>query len=133
MPVVVVSGGESKVRCCEEQYCVGTWDAHESGKLDVYCQSCGFPGSPALAGQFFTTEPPGELLVPYYLWFFFFKITSVKEASWKDQILPAVILPIPTHSHTCHQIQQIRFLAQLSPLACTASSLARALATSLLD
>ena len=71
MPVVVVSGGESKVRCCEEQYCVGTWDAHESGKLDMYCQSCGFPGSPALAGQFFTTEPPGELLVPYYLWFFF--------------------------------------------------------------
>ena len=23
-PVVVVSGGESKVRCCKEQYCIGT-------------------------------------------------------------------------------------------------------------
>ena len=25
-PVVDVSGGESKVRCCKEQHCIGTWD-----------------------------------------------------------------------------------------------------------
>ena len=24
-PVVDVTGGGSKVRCCEEQYCIGTW------------------------------------------------------------------------------------------------------------
>ena len=24
-PVVDISGGESKVRCCNEQYCIGTW------------------------------------------------------------------------------------------------------------
>ena len=25
-PVVDVPGGESKVRCCAQQYCLGTWD-----------------------------------------------------------------------------------------------------------
>ena len=25
-PVVDVSGGESKVQCCKEQYCIGTWN-----------------------------------------------------------------------------------------------------------
>ena len=25
-PVVDVSGGESKVQCCKEQYCTGTWN-----------------------------------------------------------------------------------------------------------
>ena len=25
-PVVDVSGGESKIRCCTEQYCIGTWN-----------------------------------------------------------------------------------------------------------
>ena len=25
-PVVDTSGGESKVRCCKEQYCIGTWN-----------------------------------------------------------------------------------------------------------
>ena len=25
-PVVDMSGGESKVRCCKEQYCIGTWN-----------------------------------------------------------------------------------------------------------
>ena len=31
-PVVDVSGGESKVRCCKQQYCLGTWNrtVHES-------------------------------------------------------------------------------------------------------
>ena len=39
-PVVVVSGGESKVRCCKEQYCVGTWNVRSmnQGKLDVIKQ-----------------------------------------------------------------------------------------------
>jgi len=32
-----VSGGESKVRCCKEQCCVGTWNVRSmnQGKLDV--------------------------------------------------------------------------------------------------
>ena len=34
---MVVSGGESKVRCCKEQYCIGTWNVRSmnQGKLDV--------------------------------------------------------------------------------------------------
>ena len=35
-----VSGGESKVQCCKEQYCIGTWNvrAVNQGKLDVINQ-----------------------------------------------------------------------------------------------
>ena len=33
--VVDVSGGESKVQCCKEQYCIGTWNvkSRNQGKL----------------------------------------------------------------------------------------------------
>ena len=36
-PVVDVSGGESKVWCCKDQYCIGTWNARSmnQGKLEV--------------------------------------------------------------------------------------------------
>ena len=32
-----VSGGESKVQCCKEQYCIGTWNIRSmsQGKLDM--------------------------------------------------------------------------------------------------
>ena len=35
-----VSGGESKVQCCKEQYCIGTWKVRsmKQGKLDVVKQ-----------------------------------------------------------------------------------------------
>ena len=35
--VVNVSGGESKIRCCKEQYCVGFWSVRpmNQGKLDM--------------------------------------------------------------------------------------------------
>ena len=35
-----VSGGESKVQCCKEQYCTGTWniESMNQGKLDVVKQ-----------------------------------------------------------------------------------------------
>ena len=35
--VVNVSGGESKIWCCKEQYCIGTWNVRciNQGKLDV--------------------------------------------------------------------------------------------------
>ena len=35
-----VSGGESKVQCCKEHYCIGTWDVRSmnQGKLDVVKQ-----------------------------------------------------------------------------------------------
>ena len=35
-----VSGGEHKVQCCKEQYCIGTWNVRSmnQGKLDVVKQ-----------------------------------------------------------------------------------------------
>ena len=38
--VVGVSGGESKVQCCKEQYCIGNWNVRSTnqGKLDVVKQ-----------------------------------------------------------------------------------------------
>ena len=32
-----MSGGESKVQCCKEQYCIGTWNVRSmnQGKLEV--------------------------------------------------------------------------------------------------
>ena len=37
---VDVSGGESKVRCCKEQYCIGIWNVRSmnQGKLEVVKQ-----------------------------------------------------------------------------------------------
>src|SRR5574337_1076550 len=39
-PVVDVTGNESKVLCCKEQYCIGTWNvrALNQGKLEVVKQ-----------------------------------------------------------------------------------------------
>ena len=39
-PVVHVTGDGSKVRCCKEQYCVGTWNVRSmnQGKLEVVKQ-----------------------------------------------------------------------------------------------
>ena len=36
-PVVVVTGDGSKVQCCKEQYCIGTWNVRSmnQGKLEV--------------------------------------------------------------------------------------------------
>ena len=36
-PGVDVSGGESQVQCCKEQYCIGTWNVRSmsQGQLDV--------------------------------------------------------------------------------------------------
>ena len=35
-----VSGGESKVQCCKEQYCIGTWNVRtmNQSKLEVVKQ-----------------------------------------------------------------------------------------------
>ena len=40
LPVADVSGGESKVWCCKEQYCIGTWNVRSTnqGKSDVVKQ-----------------------------------------------------------------------------------------------
>ena len=32
-PVVDVTGDRSKVRYCKEQYCIGTWNVHESRQI----------------------------------------------------------------------------------------------------
>ena len=39
-PVVDVTGDGSKVRCCKEQYCMGTWNVKSmnQGKLEVVKQ-----------------------------------------------------------------------------------------------
>ena len=39
-PVVDVTGDGSKVRCCKEQYCIGTWNVRfmNQGKLEVLKQ-----------------------------------------------------------------------------------------------
>ena len=39
-PVVDVTGHRSKVRCCEGQYCIGTWNVRSmnQGKLEVVKQ-----------------------------------------------------------------------------------------------
>ena len=39
-PGVDVTGDRSKVRCCKEQYCIGTWNARSmsQGKLEVVKQ-----------------------------------------------------------------------------------------------
>jgi len=39
-PVVDVTGDRSKVRCCKEQYCIGTWNvrSRNQGKLEVVKQ-----------------------------------------------------------------------------------------------
>ena len=39
-PVVYVTGERSKVQCCKEQYCIGTWNVRSinQGKLEVVKQ-----------------------------------------------------------------------------------------------
>ena len=39
-PVVDVTGDGSQVQCCEEQYCIGTWDVRSmnQGKLEAVKQ-----------------------------------------------------------------------------------------------
>ena len=39
-PVLDESGGESKVRCCKEQYCIGAWNVRSTnqGKLEMVKQ-----------------------------------------------------------------------------------------------
>ena len=39
-PAVDVTGSESKVQCCKEQYCIGTWNSRSmnQGKLEVVKQ-----------------------------------------------------------------------------------------------
>ena len=39
-PVVDVTGDRSKVQCCKEQYCIGTWNVRfmNQGKLEVFKQ-----------------------------------------------------------------------------------------------
>ena len=40
-PVVDGTGDRSKVRCCKEQYCIGTWNVRSmnQGKLEVVKQA----------------------------------------------------------------------------------------------
>ena len=42
-PAVDVTGDGSKVRCCKEQYCIGTWNVRSTnqGKLEVVIQEMG--------------------------------------------------------------------------------------------
>ena len=42
-PVVDVTGDRSRVQCCKEQYCIGTWNVRSmnQGKLEVVKQEMG--------------------------------------------------------------------------------------------
>ena len=42
-PFVDVTGDRSKIRCCKEQYCIGTWNVRSTneGKLEVVKQDMG--------------------------------------------------------------------------------------------
>ena len=44
-PAVDVNGGRSKVRCCKEQYCIGTWNVRYMNqvKLEVVKQAMARP------------------------------------------------------------------------------------------
>ena len=58
----------------------------------VYSSQTGTePMSPALAGRFFTTEPPGKAMISRFILYFYHYI--------KKQVLPWVIL---THSIVYH-------------------------------
>ena len=39
-PVVDMTGDESKIRCCKDEYCIGTWNVKSmnQGKLEVFKQ-----------------------------------------------------------------------------------------------
>ena len=47
-PVVDVNGDRSKVQCCKEQYCIGTWNVRSmnQGKMEVVKQEMGIKTIP---------------------------------------------------------------------------------------
>ena len=68
-PAVDVTGDRSKVRCCKEQYCVGTWNVRtmNQGKLKVVKQEMARVNVDILGiselkwtGMGLTTGPPGK-------------------------------------------------------------------------
>ena len=61
-PVVDVSGGESKIRCCTEQYCIGTWNVRSMNqdKLDVVKQEMAGVNNRHLRHQQTKTDRNGE-------------------------------------------------------------------------
>ena len=56
-PVVDVTGDRSNVRCCKEQYCIGTWNVRSmnQGKLD-------FPGGSDGKASAYNAGDPGSIL-----------------------------------------------------------------------
>ena len=66
--IMAVSGGESKIRCSKEQYCIGTWNLRSmnQGKLNVIKQKMAekemATHSSILAYRIPWTEEPGGLL-----------------------------------------------------------------------
>ena len=52
-PVVDVTGDWSKVRCCKEQYCIGTWNVRSvnQGKLEVVKQEMARVNTNILLGE----------------------------------------------------------------------------------
>ena len=58
-PVVDVIGDGSKVQCCEEQYCIGTWNVRSmnQGKLEVVTHSiCSYLDSQPLGALIGTVQ-----------------------------------------------------------------------------
>ena len=66
-PAVDVTGDRSKVRCCKEQYCIGTWNVRSmnQGKLEVVKQEIREGNGNPLQYSCLKipwTEEPGRLL-----------------------------------------------------------------------
>ena len=76
-PVVGVTGDRSKVQCCKEQYCIGTWNVRSMNKgmgfsWQEYGSGLPFPSpgdlpnpgieprSPALQADALPSKPPGK-------------------------------------------------------------------------
>ena len=66
-PVVDVTGDGSKVRCCTEQYCIGTWNVRSmnQGKLEVVKQEMARVNIDILGISELKWSGMGEFIFPY--------------------------------------------------------------------
>ena len=66
-PVVDVTGDGDKVRCCREQYCIGTWNVRSmnQGKLEVVKQEMARVNIDILGISELKWSGMGEFIFPY--------------------------------------------------------------------
>ena len=97
-PAVDVTGDRSKIQCCKEQYCIGTWNVRSmnQGKLEVVKQemarvNINIPGSYAIL--LFTASDLASLTshihnwVLFLLWLHPFILSGVNSPLFSSSIL----------------------------------------------